>query len=702
MPPKIAHLPRRARTLLATAKTRAAEYRWRRRYTAFPLDGLDLISFDVFDTLITRTWREPSDLFLAVGYRLRAAQLFAGTPAEWTSIRRSAEDRARQRNGVNEVSLEDIYEFVKSDLGWTSENVAQAIRIELDQELKNIRPIAPAHARFAALQSAGRRVVVTSDTYFIHAQLSGLLAQSGYMITKESIFASATHGVTKDSGQLFRLLMDTHQLQPHQVGHLGDNPWADGRSPAKLGLQSAIVADYLPNRYEREFARGPSADRYILAALSGCARTARLRRALPDSRHQAIWNTGANVAGPLLFGYVLWVLSRAKDKGLRRIYFLARDGEILLLIAKAICAWLQWDIDCRYLYASRQSFAFPSLYTLDAKALAWIFAEPQISTIRSILKRVEMTPLDVSAELAAHGIAKADIDQVISAANIAKLKEILQSENVRSRIEALAQARRATAVDYLRQEGFFEAVPFAICDVGWRGAIQRAMQQLMPAGAPTLHGFYFGLSKTDLLIPRGAAAAYTDIDISDCAWLIETFCMALHGSVKGFERGTDNRAVPLLGQPDAEDERWGAGVQREAILAFVTDFTDTLDPRNIRLSDLERLLQQKSFAAMHDFLERPAADEADAYGSLGFATDPTHDMKLDIAPQLAGATLLSWLILRQRSRTPWINWPQASIARYAGLPAARGLFRLVHRARLFTIRLRARMKTRPLSCSAAL
>jgi predicted HAD superfamily hydrolase len=45
--------------------------------------------------------------------------------------------------------------------------------------------------------------------------------------------------------------------------------------------------------------------------------------------------------------------------GITRIYFLARDGELLVEIAKLIIEHYSLKIEARYLYVSRQSLHLP-------------------------------------------------------------------------------------------------------------------------------------------------------------------------------------------------------------------------------------------------------------------------------------------------------------------------------------------------------
>ena len=80
---------------------------------AAALMGYDVISFDVFDTLLLRPFSRPEDLFLLLGQRLQ----YPG----FQTIRMKAEAQARQikkeQSGAGEVTLEEIWRLVEQQTG---------------------------------------------------------------------------------------------------------------------------------------------------------------------------------------------------------------------------------------------------------------------------------------------------------------------------------------------------------------------------------------------------------------------------------------------------------------------------------------------------------------------------------------------------------------------------------------------------------
>ena len=69
------------------------------------------------------------------------------------------------------------------------------------------------------------------------------------------------------------------------------------------------------------------------------ARASRAARAAVEaaSEHEAaIRDVAAGVAGPALVGFVLWIQEQARQRGLRRLRFLSRDGQVLYELTRRL------------------------------------------------------------------------------------------------------------------------------------------------------------------------------------------------------------------------------------------------------------------------------------------------------------------------------------------------------------------------------
>ena len=87
------------------------------------------------------------------------------------------------------------------------------------------------------------------------------------------------------------------------------------------------------------------------------------------SFEKAIYST---VFAPVLICFVEWVLQEAKKKGIKRLYFLARDGYQMYLAAEQLCKSREYDIECRYLYGSRYAWRMPQFALVGEDCLDMI------------------------------------------------------------------------------------------------------------------------------------------------------------------------------------------------------------------------------------------------------------------------------------------------------------------------------------------
>ena len=160
------------------------------------LSQYDVISFDIFDTLLFRPFSEPADLFYFLGERL-------GLP-DIRRIRMEQERLARQqgyeKRGHYEVTLAEIWEAMEQSTGIpASRGMAQEEALELEFCYANpfMKEV------FQALRQKGRRIICISDMYLPRAFLEKLLEKNGYNGIHK-LYVSCDYGKSKAKGGLFK------------------------------------------------------------------------------------------------------------------------------------------------------------------------------------------------------------------------------------------------------------------------------------------------------------------------------------------------------------------------------------------------------------------------------------------------------------------------------------------------------------------
>ena len=315
----------------------------------------ELVSFDVFDTLVTRAVGAPTSLFLLLG-RLPDVRAITGlTPEELARLRAGAERRALR--GRSEVTLAQIHAELAAGLGLDPAQAKELLEAELAIERRLSRPVPFARALLDGAPAV-RRVAV-SDMYLPGAVIEDLLDRHGLREPFDRVYVSSEHGARKRTGALFHHVQRVEAVAPAAWWHVGDDPLADYRVPRRLGITTRPVGDARLNRYEHVWEDHRWETSGLSSLLAGGSRLARLAMA-PTAEQEPVVRVAAGVAAPVLTAYVLWVLNAAARESIERLYFLARDGQILYEIALRLRDRLGLDLDLRYLYGSRQAFGDPA------------------------------------------------------------------------------------------------------------------------------------------------------------------------------------------------------------------------------------------------------------------------------------------------------------------------------------------------------
>ncbi len=180
----------------------------------------EIISFDIFDTLLCRRARKPTDVF-------RSVQEKTGTTG-FCEARILAEKQARLHHPEQEdVTLEQIYRELPEPL-------QRMDRKELDGERAVVCVKESMVPVFQAARQTGKRVILCSDMYLPKAFLEELLQKNrfdGYT----DFFLSSESMKTKVTGNLFRQMIEKTGASPEQILHIGDDPDSDGNA-AVLGM----------------------------------------------------------------------------------------------------------------------------------------------------------------------------------------------------------------------------------------------------------------------------------------------------------------------------------------------------------------------------------------------------------------------------------------------------------------------------------
>ncbi len=578
-------------------------------------------SYDVFDTVITRIVGEPTSVFLLAGHAAVAQVLWSGTAEQFALARGSAESRARHHSAPYEVTFAHIYRELARSYDLSVLQVGRLAEVELATERKLIRAVPAVARELERVRGAGYTVGFISDMYLSHDVLYAWLEELGVLHSGEALWVSSEHGLTKYGGGMYDAVLAAH---PHAAGdwvHKGDNEYADVRPAAQRGIGTDHYVECHLNPCERLMERAATETCGLSSLFAGASRWTRLNR--PADTDVALNQVAAGVAAPLVYSFVLWILLESKRRGLTRLWFMARDGQVMLPVARKIADRLGLDIELGYLYAGRQVVRVASLTAVDDAALEWMTGGSGVMTLQAVLDRVGL-PLAAAQHVAtAVGLPSAG---PIGWSRVALLKDFLRHPEVEALILKEAAARRVVVLDYFRSCGLMGDNACAVVDIGWRGNVLRSIVDLIGEAQASKHTFmYFGLyahPKNCDAVPKvaylfdvdGAQRVGTGDDIPSLTTLMEIFCQADHGSVMALERRSGEFA-PVCREPESSASRWDIPKFQAAVVAFantvpINEFTFTgVDLRGV----CDRLLRRLATS--------PSRDEVALLAPLGFVDD---------------------------------------------------------------------------------
>ena len=198
----------------------------------------EVVSFDIFDTLVKRTVLKPTDIFEDAEYSTSNA------PREVCArIRVEAERDARMlavRQGREDTTLDEIYAIIGERL---SQGDAKRLKeAEISLELSCCIPYEHMKGIYDLAKKSKARVIAVTDMYLPHDVIRQILQKCGYD-DLDAIFVSSECGLTKASGGLWNHVIDSLGTAPNSIVHFGDNRRSDVDRAKAAGIIAFLVRE---------------------------------------------------------------------------------------------------------------------------------------------------------------------------------------------------------------------------------------------------------------------------------------------------------------------------------------------------------------------------------------------------------------------------------------------------------------------------
>lgn len=415
----------------------------------------DVVSFDIFDTLILRPVANPADVFMIVGKRLNKTEFYRIR----TDAERRAREEARSKTGKSEVTIYDIYTIIEDRTGIPKEQgVLTELQVELDYCFAN-----PYMKRiYRMMQEQNKKIIITSDMYLPCELMKQILDKAGYK-GYEKLYVSCDYGVSKRDGELYQVVKKDYQGL--KIIHIGDNPTSDMRSAEKEGLGT----HYYKNCHEiGKPYRADGMSTFVSSSYAGIVNT-HLHHG--NTICSPYYEYGFIYGGVYILGFCNWIHKRVKEEGIEKVLFLSRDGDIY----QKVFNLMYNDVPNEYFLWSRIA---NTKYTVRKN---------REDFLRRVVLYRSLSPVKISVGDLLDSIKLGVLKQHLPEYSLMQ-SDLVSSETI-GRIERLFIDHWEEACQGFEQEKYYvneyirrkvaDAKKIAVIDVGWLGSGPMGLKYLI-------------------------------------------------------------------------------------------------------------------------------------------------------------------------------------------------------------------------------
>ncbi len=314
------------------------------------LNEFNIISFDIFDTLITRKILEPNDIYYLIENKI-ANKIKLND--DLINLRKKSEDIARNKL-KKDVNIYEIYNEFKNLTQLNDKDVQEIMNLEIDYEYSLCVPRRDMLDVYNELLKNNKQIVLVSDMYLTKDIIEKMLKKCGYDNWFD-LLISCEENKRKDNGSMWEFFYEKYGKV--KTIHVGDNEESDIHKVICLGKNSFHVMNpkkmYLLSKYN--YSKKLNMDEKLMYGLI-------INNSLYNSPFDLkqkinIKDFGYSVFGPIFLKFVLWLDKIAENYD--DILFFAREGHYLQKIYNLI----NKKNNSKYFYISRRAITVANVYS---------------------------------------------------------------------------------------------------------------------------------------------------------------------------------------------------------------------------------------------------------------------------------------------------------------------------------------------------
>lgn len=327
-------------------------------------ERIAIVSFDIFDTLVTRPFLSPSDMFFLLDNDFKdlegqfRLQNFHDIRIESEALARAA------KSDKEDVGLKQIYYFMQKEFFVKKSVADQMLSKELEYEIRYCSQRKTAKELYDFAVRNGKKIIITSDMYLPVKTLEAILENCGYK-GYHKLYVSSHHGTMKATQNLYKHITADLGVAPKSVFHIGDNYESDviAASGAGWGAMHFPKATMVwGSAFERIFGDDAAYAQGHLGITVAYALAANIYFDNPyrSFDKESLYNkspyfVGFFALGLSLLGFTQWMTEDMKTKGISTIVFLGRDGYLPMRVFEMFIQKIGTSTKIHYLHTSRKA-----------------------------------------------------------------------------------------------------------------------------------------------------------------------------------------------------------------------------------------------------------------------------------------------------------------------------------------------------------
>lgn len=598
------------------------------------LAAYELYSFDIFDTLITRTTAQPKGIFTIMQDILISDEKYFSIPQyvreNFCDYRTRSEHYQYAYNkclyDFQDCTFEEIYQNFKQNFDLTDSEINLLKNLELETEYNNLLPLTENINTVKDLISNGKKVILISDMYHSAEVIRQFLLKFDNIFKDIEIIVSNEWKKKKRGCELYKAVQEKYGIPYENWHHFGDNRVSDVKDAKSLSICAEQYAYPALKEYEKEILIKYSFDSTAQLTI-GCSKNTRL---LSDNSK---FHLGSSLTSAILVPYVMWLLEESVKKGIKRLYFIARDGYILKKIADYIIEYKKLDIRTKYIYGSRLAWQRPSfavsMENLKPVVLQYGFKLDFLSKILNMPREELKSYLPEEFSKSRHSFNMEKRKKMLEA--------LLENDKFTTKMKEENIDNCQNLIGYLKQEIDYTDDNFAFVDLSGSGVTQNCLASVIGTfyNKP-INSFYFRNGKYKVEAKNVNRFIFTFRN-DGCA-LLELTSRAPHGQTVGYKFDSDtNKYNPVLENSDFDHQSWDFDAYLQGIMAYTKLYMEMLETHNIKT--VSPVIGNEYLEWMKGDIDKQTAEDL---GTIVFSHAGKHEE--EVAPKISKFAAFKYLL----------------------------------------------------------